>query len=112
MTAPDYMPEAFENSLHETGHPHMEPPVNPGRFRSTRPERQRKLPSAMQGIAVEIQLQTSLGPSPSKKQRVPLIETNHLLFDPAFRLKCEVFILSCEVQHGIVAEGESTFISP
>ena len=24
MTAPDHMPEAFENSLHETGHPHME----------------------------------------------------------------------------------------
>jgi hypothetical protein len=23
MTAPDHMPEAFENSLHETGHPHM-----------------------------------------------------------------------------------------
>ena len=35
MTAPDHMPEAFENSLHETGHPHMEPPVNPGRFTPT-----------------------------------------------------------------------------
>ena len=33
MTAPDHMPEAFENSLHETGHPHMEPPANPGRFK-------------------------------------------------------------------------------
>ena len=32
MTAPDRMPEAFENSLHEAGHPHMEPPANPGRF--------------------------------------------------------------------------------
>src|SRR6201989_1766572 len=33
MTAPDRMPEAFENSLHDAGHPHMEPPANPGRFR-------------------------------------------------------------------------------
>ena len=33
MTAPDHMPEAFENSLHDAGHPHMEPPANPGRFR-------------------------------------------------------------------------------
>jgi hypothetical protein len=32
MTAPDRMPEAFENSLHDAGHPHMEPPANPGRF--------------------------------------------------------------------------------
>jgi len=32
MTAPDHMLEAIENSLHETGHPHMEPPINPGRF--------------------------------------------------------------------------------
>ena len=32
MTAPDRMPEAFENSLHDAGHPHMEPPINPGRF--------------------------------------------------------------------------------
>jgi hypothetical protein len=29
MTAPDRMPEAFENSLHDAGHPHMEPPANP-----------------------------------------------------------------------------------
>jgi hypothetical protein len=34
MTAPDRMPEAFENSLHDAGHPHMEPPTNPERFRS------------------------------------------------------------------------------
>ena len=34
MTAPDRMPEAFENSLHDAGHPHMEPPANPGRFTS------------------------------------------------------------------------------
>ena len=34
MTAPDRMPEAFENSLHDAGHPHMEPPANPGRFSS------------------------------------------------------------------------------
>jgi hypothetical protein len=33
MTAPDRMPEAFENSLHDAGHPHMEPPANPGRFK-------------------------------------------------------------------------------
>ena len=32
MTAPDCMPEAFENSLHDAGHPHMEPPANPERF--------------------------------------------------------------------------------
>jgi hypothetical protein len=32
MTAPDRMPEAFENSLHDAGHPHMEPPANPKRF--------------------------------------------------------------------------------
>jgi hypothetical protein len=32
MTAPDRMPEAFENSLHDAGHPHKEPPANPGRF--------------------------------------------------------------------------------
>ena len=32
MTAPDRMPEAFENSLHDAGHPHMEPPANPERF--------------------------------------------------------------------------------
>jgi hypothetical protein len=36
MTAPDRMPEAFENSLHDAGHPHMEPPANPGRFSSRR----------------------------------------------------------------------------
>ena len=35
MTAPDRMPEAFENSLHDAGHPHMEPPANPGRFYGT-----------------------------------------------------------------------------
>ena len=35
MTAPDRMPEAFENSLHDAGHPHMEPPANPGRFKAT-----------------------------------------------------------------------------
>jgi hypothetical protein len=35
MTAPDRMPEAFENSLHDAGHPHMEPPTNPGRFSSS-----------------------------------------------------------------------------
>ncbi len=34
MTAPDHMPEMFENRLHEPGHPHMEPPANPVRFRS------------------------------------------------------------------------------
>jgi hypothetical protein len=34
MTAPDRMPEAFENSLHDAGHPHMEPPTNPGRFKA------------------------------------------------------------------------------
>ena len=32
MTAPDRMPEASENSLHDAGHPHMEPPANPERF--------------------------------------------------------------------------------
>jgi len=32
MTAPDHMPEIFENRLHEPGHPHMEPPANPVRF--------------------------------------------------------------------------------
>ena len=36
MTAPDRMPEAFENSLHDAGHPHMEPPANPGRFTALR----------------------------------------------------------------------------
>ena len=36
MTAPDRMPEAFENSLHDAGHPHMEPPANPGRFNLVR----------------------------------------------------------------------------
>ena len=36
MTAPDRMPEAFENSLHDAGHPHMEPPANPGRFNIVR----------------------------------------------------------------------------
>jgi hypothetical protein len=35
MTAPDRMPEAFENSLHDAGHPHMEPPANPEQFIST-----------------------------------------------------------------------------
>ena len=39
MTAPDRMPEAFENSLHDAGHPHMEPPANPGRFRQSKPRR-------------------------------------------------------------------------
>jgi hypothetical protein len=34
MTAPDRMPEAFENSLHEAGYLHMEAPANPGRFTS------------------------------------------------------------------------------
>ena len=32
MTAPDHMPPAFKKHLHDTGHPHMEPPINPGRF--------------------------------------------------------------------------------
>ena len=32
MTAPDHMPEAFENSLHETGHPHMKPLVKAMQF--------------------------------------------------------------------------------
>ena len=32
MTAPDHMSETFKNCLHETGHPHMGPPANPGRF--------------------------------------------------------------------------------
>jgi hypothetical protein len=36
MTAPDRMPEAFENSLHDAGHPHMEPPANPERFTLSR----------------------------------------------------------------------------
>jgi hypothetical protein len=31
MTAPDHMSETFKNCLHETGHPHMGPPANPGR---------------------------------------------------------------------------------
>jgi hypothetical protein len=40
MTAPDRMPEAFENSLHDAGHPHMEPPANPERFSlKTQPKR-------------------------------------------------------------------------
>ena len=41
MTAPDRMPEAFENSLHDAGHPHMEPPANPGRFSIVVPIRSR-----------------------------------------------------------------------
>ena len=32
MTAPDRMPEAFENSLHDAEHPQMEPPANRERF--------------------------------------------------------------------------------
>ena len=35
---------------------------------------------------------------------MPLLESNHLLSGLAFGLKCEAFILSCEVQHAIVAE--------
>ena len=35
MTAPDHMPEMFENRLHEPGHPHMEPPAKPGRSSSS-----------------------------------------------------------------------------
>ena len=38
MTAPDHMPEMFENRLHEPGHPHMEPPANPVRFSCTSQE--------------------------------------------------------------------------
>jgi len=33
MTAPDYMLEDAKWPLHETGHPHMVPPINPVRFR-------------------------------------------------------------------------------
>jgi hypothetical protein len=32
MTAPDHMLEDAKWPLHETGHPHMEPPINPERF--------------------------------------------------------------------------------
>jgi hypothetical protein len=41
MTAPDRMPEAFENSLHDAGHPHMEPPANPEQFMSGKKVRSR-----------------------------------------------------------------------
>ncbi len=33
MTAPDHMSETLKNCLHETGHPHMGPPANSGRFK-------------------------------------------------------------------------------
>jgi hypothetical protein len=32
MTAPDHMRDDGKGRLHEPGHPHMEPPTNPGRF--------------------------------------------------------------------------------
>jgi hypothetical protein len=44
MTAPDRMPEAFENSLHDAGHPHMEPPANPERFMSGKGEGPQPIP--------------------------------------------------------------------
>jgi hypothetical protein len=44
MTAPDRMPEAFENSLHDAGHPHMEPPANPEQFMSGKGEGPQPIP--------------------------------------------------------------------
>lgn len=44
MTAPDHMPEMFENRLHEPGHPHMEPPANTARFSFESSEQSAVLP--------------------------------------------------------------------
>ena len=43
MTAPDHMSETFKNCLHETGHPHMGPPANPGRFISRKDRERRRV---------------------------------------------------------------------